>query len=65
MKGLKYSKKMSEEEKMNTYWHIVNNKRMFDCLVKNIPYYLAWLLAVILLIDVSTKYFDDNLLRIN
>ena len=44
---------MTEEERMNTYWHIVNNKRLFNSLVDNIPYYFAWMLAVVLMIDVS------------
>ena len=59
LKGLKHSKKMTEEERMNTYWHIVNNKRLFNSLVDNIPYYFAWMLAVVLMIDVS-DYFPDS-----
>ena len=55
LKGLKYSKKMTDEERMNTYWHIVNNKRMFNSLIDNIPYYFAWMLAVVLMIDVSSR----------
>ena len=51
---------MTEEERMNTYWHIVNNKRLFNCLVDNIPYYFAWMLAVILMIDVSEFFYDSN-----
>ena len=52
---------MSEEERMNTYWHIVNNKRLFNCLVDNIPYYFAWMLAVVLMIDVSVFSYDSHL----
>ena len=46
---------MTDEERMNTYWHIVNNKRMFNSLIDNIPYYFAWMLAVVLMIDVSSR----------
>ena len=52
-KGLQHSKKMSEEERVNTFWHIINNKRLFNVLVEIIPYYFAWMLAAILLVNVS------------
>lgn len=49
-KGLKYSKK-SEEEQDKLFWHIINNKRMFNSLLEIMPYYLAWIMATILLIN--------------
>ena len=59
-KGLKYSKK-SEEEQDRLFWHIINNKRMFNSLLEIMPYYLAWMMAVILLINVSTKFQSNYL----
>ena len=53
MKGLEHSKRMSKEERTKTFWHIVNNKRMFNALIDIVPYYFAWMLAAILLINVS------------
>ena len=53
-KGLKYSKK-SQEEQDKLFWHIINNKRMFNSLLEIMPYYLAWIMATILLINVSLK----------
>lgn len=52
LKGLKYSKK-SEEEQEHLYWHIINNKRMFQSLLEILPYYFAWMMAIILLVNVS------------
>ena len=52
LKGLKYSKK-SEEEQEKLFWHIINNKRMFQSLLEIFPYYFAWIMAVILLVNVS------------
>ena len=53
MKGLKYSKKMTEDEREKLFWHIINNKRMFQSLLEIFPYYFAWVMAVILLVNVS------------
>lgn len=53
LKGLKYSKKSSEEQEQ-LYWHIINNKRMFGSLLEIMPYYFAWIMAVILLVNVSS-----------
>jgi hypothetical protein len=50
--GLKHSK-MSEEERDKLFWHIINNKRMFQSGVEIFPYYFAWVMAVILLVNVS------------
>lgn len=44
---------MSDEERSKTFWHIVNNKRMFNALIEIVPYYFAWMLAGILLINRS------------
>lgn len=63
-KGLKYSKK-SEEEQDRLFWHIINNKRMFNSLLEIMPYYLAWMMAVILLINVSTKFQSSNYLVVS
>jgi len=52
-KGLQHSKKMSEEERNKTFWHIINNKRMFNALIEIVPYYFAWMLAAILLVNRS------------
>ena len=60
LKGLQHAKKMSEEERMRTFWHIVNNKRMFNALVEIVPYYFAWMLAGILLINVSNHACQLN-----
>ena len=54
-KGLQHSKKMSQEERDKTFWHIVNNKRMFNALIEIVPYYFAWMLASILLVNVSNQ----------
>lgn len=52
-KGLKYSKKMTEEEADKLFWHIINNKRMFQSGLEIFPYYFAWVMAVILLVNRS------------
>ena len=44
---------MSEEEREKMYWHIINNKRMFETLLQIVPYYLAWVFSILLLVDVS------------
>ena len=51
-KGLKYSKK-SQEEQDRLFWHIINNKRMFASLLEIFPYYFAWVMAAVLLVNVS------------
>lgn len=53
MMGLKHSKKMSEDEREKLFWHIINNKRMFQSLLEIFPYYFAWVMAAILLVNVS------------
>lgn len=53
MFGLKHSKKMSEEEREKLFWHIINNKRMFQSLLEIFPYYFAWVMASILLVNRS------------
>ena len=53
MMGLKHSKKMSEDEREKLFWHIINNKRMFQSLLEIFPYYFAWVMAAILLVIVS------------
>ena len=53
MMGLKHSKKMTEEEREKLFWHIINNKRMFQSLLEIAPYYFAWVMASILLVNVS------------
>ena len=60
MKGLKYSKK-TEEEQEQLFWHIINNKRMFQSGLEIFPYYFAWIMAVILLVNVSQVVFKSNL----
>ena len=50
--GLKYSKK-SQEEQDRLFWHIINNKRMFASFLEIFPYYFAWMMAAILLVNVS------------
>ena len=52
MKGLQ-AQEMSEEERNKMYWHIINNKRMFETLLQIVPYYLAWVLSILLLVSVS------------
>ena len=44
---------MSDEERMKTFWHIINNKRMFNALIEIVPYYFSWMLAAVLLVNVS------------
>ena len=56
MMGLRH-KKMEEEERDKLFWHIINNKRMFQSLFEIIPYYLAWVFATILLVNVSAYFF--------
>lgn len=53
MMGLKHSKKMSEDEREKLFWHIINNKRMFQSLLEIFPYYFAWVMAAILLVNRS------------
>ena len=54
-KGLQYSKK-SEEEQERLFWHIINNKRMFQSALEIFPYYFAWMMAVVLLVNVSSLF---------
>jgi len=51
--GLKHSKKLDEEERNKLFWHIINNKRMFQSLLEIFPYYFAWMMAAILLVNRS------------
>ena len=55
MKGLE-AQEMSEEERSKMYWHIINNKRMFETLLQIVPYYLAWVFSILLLVDVSISF---------
>ena len=54
LKGLRHSKK-SEEEQDKLFWHIINNKRMFQSLLEIAPYYFAWIMAIVLLVNVSQQ----------
>ena len=54
--GLKHSKKLDEEERNKLFWHIINNKRMFQSLLEIFPYYFAWMMAAILLVNVSVEH---------
>ena len=38
------------------FWHIINNKRMFASGLEIFPYYFAWVMAAILLVNVSKIY---------
>ena len=58
MQGLRHSK-MTEEERDKLYWHIINNKRMFQSMLEIAPYYLAWIFATVLLVNVSLFVFTD------
>lgn len=49
---MSYSKK-TEEEQDKLFWHIINNKRMFSSLLEIFPYYFAWIMAVVLLVNRS------------
>ena len=64
-KGLKYSKKMTEEEADKLFWHIINNKRMFQSGLEIFPYYFAWVMAVILLVNVSQHEQELWCFRVN
>ena len=55
MSGLMH-KKMSEDERNKMFWHIINNQRMFKSLLEISPYYLAWVAAALLLVNVSIIY---------
>lgn len=57
-KGLA-AQEMSEEEREKMYWHIINNKRMFETLLQIVPYYLAWVFSILLLVNVR-KIFLAN-----
>ena len=53
-KGLSHSKKLDQEERDKLFNHIINNKRMFQSGIEIFPYYFAWVMASILLVNVSS-----------
>ena len=65
MMGLKHSKKMSEDEREKLFWHIINNKRMFQSLLEIFPYYFAWVMAAILLVNVNIDLIPFSLSKEN
>ena len=52
LKGLRYSK-LAPEEQEKLFWHIINNKRMFQSGLEIVPFYASWVMAVILLVNRS------------
>ena len=49
---MRYSK-LAPEEQEKLFWHIINNKRMFQSGLEIVPFYASWVMAVILLVNRS------------